>query len=83
MSKKRIFAFRHLIVKGKTTCRIKEMKKNAKKITKRILLAIFCSLLILFMVFSLLSGIFHSHDENDSGDDHNHNHAHAIVEILR
>lgn len=29
MSKKRIFAFRHLIVKGKTTCRINEMKKRA------------------------------------------------------
>lgn len=58
--------------------RINEMKKKAKNITKRVLLAVFCSLLILMMVFSLLAGIFLNKDDNE--DDHNH--AYAIVEVL-
>ena len=62
--------------------RIEEIKDKAKKISKKVLVAIFCSLLILFMVFSLLSGIFKTNND-DSDDDHNHNHAHAIVEILK
>ena len=60
--------------------KLDEMKKRAKLITKRVLLAVFCSVLILFMVFSLIAGIFWGDDEKD--DDHNHNHTHAIVEIL-
>ena len=59
--------------------RIAEMKKRAKKITKRVLAIVFSSLLILLMVFSLLQGAF----GKGNNDDHNdHNHAHAIVEII-
>ena len=61
--------------------KLDEMKKKAKLITKRVLLAIFCSFLILFMVFSLIAGMFDKH--NDDGDDHDHTHNHAIVEILK
>jgi len=62
--------------------RIKEIKKNAKNITKRVLLAIFCSVLILLMVFSLIAGIIWGDDEKDDDHNHNHTHTHAIVEIL-
>lgn len=58
--------------------RIAEMKKKAKKITKRVLIIVFSCLLILLMVFSLLQGAFGK--GNDENDDHNH--AHAIVETL-
>ena len=41
----------------------KEMKAKAKYWTKRILIGFFCVLLILFMVFSLIYGIFDKPEE--------------------
>lgn len=58
--------------------RITEMKKNAKRITKKVLFIVFSVLLILLMVFSLLQGVF-GHNDEDHDD---HNHAHVIVETL-
>lgn len=43
--------------------RIAELKKKAKKITKRVLLAVGCSLIILLLVFSLIAGIFDKKDD--------------------
>ena len=62
--------------------KIAKMKKNAKKITNKVLVIVFSVLLILLMVFSLLQGAFGGNENNSDEHNHDHDHAHAIVETL-
>ncbi|MDY2888699.1 MAG: hypothetical protein SOU19_03940 [Candidatus Caccosoma sp.] len=50
----------------------KVVLKKTKKVAKKIIIAIFCVVLCLFMVFTLIASIFLSKSDNENSSAHTH-----------